>query len=174
MGEADDCRLASSRSPSAPSPRPPPPRSPNHSGSSPEDGIDGENAGQIHEPRGVAVDPVDGHVFLADSFNSRIAEFDGWGQFVKAWGYGVVRGGAAGSGELSAGSKEVTSVTVTAKAFEVGQALTGTGIPADTQITDVGVGTLTPLQPGHRLGQRRRHHIRPKEPATSRSTSARS
>ena len=120
--------------------------------SSPEDGIDGENAGQIHEPRGVAVDPVDGHVFLADSINGRIAEFDGWGQFVKAWGYGVVRGGAAGSGELSAGSKEVTSVTVTAKAFEVGQALTGTGIPADTQITDVGVGTLTLSNPATASG----------------------
>lgn len=51
---------------------------------------EGSGAGQVKNPRGVAADPgLPGHVFVADSGNSRIAEFDAWGQFVKAWGWGV-------------------------------------------------------------------------------------
>lgn len=40
-------------------------------------------------PRGIAADPVSGHVYVADQSNFRIIEFTTWGTFVKAWGWGV-------------------------------------------------------------------------------------
>lgn len=45
-------------------------------------------------PRGIAANPVSGHVFVADQSNSRVVELDPWGQFVKAWGWGVRNGQA--------------------------------------------------------------------------------
>src|SRR5205085_5100145 len=32
------------------------------------------------------------HIFVADNGNNRVDEFDAWGQFVKAWGWGVRTG----------------------------------------------------------------------------------
>ena len=58
----------------------------------------GGAAGQCNSPRGIATDPSDGHVFVADQINRRIDEFDPWGQFVKAWGYDVVESGPDESG----------------------------------------------------------------------------
>jgi hypothetical protein len=58
----------------------------------------GSGAGQlgINEPNGgLAADPASGHVFVADHLNNRIDEFTAWGQFVKAWGWGVDDGSAA-------------------------------------------------------------------------------
>lgn len=52
----------------------------------------GSAAGRLQAPLGVASDPATGHVFVADSNNARISEFDVWGQFVKAWGWGVLDG----------------------------------------------------------------------------------
>lgn len=49
----------------------------------------GSGAGQCNLPRGVAVSPVSGDIFVADSGNARINEFTAWGEFVKAWGWGV-------------------------------------------------------------------------------------
>lgn len=60
---------------------------------SPESGEAGGGGGQLERPRGVAASPVDGHLFVADADNARISEFDAWGQFVKAWGWGVVASG---------------------------------------------------------------------------------
>ena len=53
----------------------------------------GGAAGQCNSPRGIATDPSDGHLFVADQINRRIDEFDAWGQFVKAWGFDVVASG---------------------------------------------------------------------------------
>jgi hypothetical protein len=55
----------------------------------------GSGAGQCRIPRGVATDPSNGHIFVADSENSRTVEFNALGQFVKAWGWGVDTGAAA-------------------------------------------------------------------------------
>ncbi len=52
----------------------------------------GTSAGQCENPKGIATDPVSGHLFISDSFNQRIDEFTAWGQFVKAWGWGVADG----------------------------------------------------------------------------------
>ena len=55
----------------------------------------GEGAGECLVPRGVAVDPATGHVFMADMINNRVQEFNPWGELVKAWGWGVRTGAAA-------------------------------------------------------------------------------
>jgi NHL repeat len=55
----------------------------------------GSEAGETEAPRGVAaMQALPGHIFVADQQNRRIDEFDPWGVFVKAWGWGV-RDGAA-------------------------------------------------------------------------------
>jgi NHL repeat-containing protein len=43
-------------------------------------------------PRGIAVDRTSGHVYIADQENRRIVELTAWGEFVKAWGWGVLDG----------------------------------------------------------------------------------
>ena len=54
----------------------------------------GTGAGQFGAPRGVAVNESTGHVYVADSQRHRVQEFDVLGNFVRAWGYGVVTGTA--------------------------------------------------------------------------------
>lgn len=54
-------------------------------------GTAGERCSNV---RGLAADPSTGHIYAADSSNLRISEFTSWGEFVKAWGWGV-RDGAA-------------------------------------------------------------------------------
>ena len=51
-------------------------------------------AGETTGPAGMAADPVSGHIYVADYFNKRISEFTAWGEFVKAWGWGVRDGSA--------------------------------------------------------------------------------
>ena len=55
----------------------------------------GTGAGQCSIPRGIAADPVNGHVFVADSANTnnRIVEFNALGEFIKTWGWDVVASG---------------------------------------------------------------------------------
>jgi hypothetical protein len=84
--------------------------------------------------------------------NVRIQKFDSDGDFLLAFGAGVVTGGAAGAGNLSAGSTVVTNVVTTLKAFEVGQTITGAGIPAATRITALGNKTLTLSKPATASG----------------------
>ncbi len=52
----------------------------------------GSGPGQCIEPRGVAVDPVDGRAYLADRGNNRIDVFAADGSFEEAWGWGVATG----------------------------------------------------------------------------------
>jgi hypothetical protein len=59
-------------------------------------GSEGTGAGEFTRPTGMATDPATGHVFLADQGNSRIDEFTAWGEFVKAFGWDVIPGGATG------------------------------------------------------------------------------
>jgi DNA-binding beta-propeller fold protein YncE len=54
----------------------------------------GVAAGQCVVPVGVVSDPATGDVYVAESGTSRISEFDAWGQFVKAFGWGVRTGAA--------------------------------------------------------------------------------
>lgn len=50
----------------------------------------GSGAGQCSIPRGMASDPVNGHLYVADNGNGRIDELTAWGEFVRAWGWDVV------------------------------------------------------------------------------------
>ena len=49
-------------------------------------------AGQVSNPQGVATDPRDGDLYLADLKNGRIDRFDAQGSFELAWGAGVADG----------------------------------------------------------------------------------
>lgn len=52
----------------------------------------GEGAGQCTAPYGgIGVDSDSGHVYVADR-TERVDEFTAWGEFVKAWGWGVTDG----------------------------------------------------------------------------------
>jgi NHL repeat-containing protein len=55
-------------------------------------GKTGTGAGQLRAAKGIAADPDTGHLFIADEENNRISEFTAWGEFVKAWGWGVADG----------------------------------------------------------------------------------
>ena len=62
----------------------------------PPDGLPGEEAGRLANPRGMASDPVSGEVYVADRDNERISVFDGEGNFARAWGWGVADDPGAG------------------------------------------------------------------------------
>lgn len=51
----------------------------------------GEGAGQLRssEGTGMVTDPQSGHLFVTDIGNHRVDEFTAWGEFVKAFGWGV-------------------------------------------------------------------------------------
>lgn len=59
----------------------------------------GSGAGQldftspgVRGAAGIAADPDTGHLFVAENGNNRVSEFTAWGEFVKAWGWGVADG----------------------------------------------------------------------------------
>ncbi len=52
----------------------------------------GSAAGQCVVPRGIAASPENGHVLVVDQANARIDEFNAFGQFIRAWGWGVDTG----------------------------------------------------------------------------------
>jgi hypothetical protein len=107
----------------------------------------GVGAGQCNNAvGGVATNPVSGNVYLDDG-NNRVSELSPWGAFIRAWGGGVVSGGAEGTGDVTAGSTVVTSIDTTEKSFLIGQIVTGAGIPPGTRITDTGIGRLTLSRP---------------------------
>jgi hypothetical protein len=49
-------------------------------------------AGETVLPRGVAVNPTTGHVYIANQGGNRVDEFTPWGSFVKAFGWDVAPG----------------------------------------------------------------------------------
>jgi DNA-binding beta-propeller fold protein YncE len=60
----------------------------------PLDGASGSSAGRLLRPTGVAVSPVNHRVYVADTENLRVSVFTAWGEFVKAFGWGVENGAA--------------------------------------------------------------------------------
>ncbi len=60
-------------------------------------GSGGSAAGEVDAPNGIATNATTGHVYIADGGlaidgNNRIDEFTAWGDFVRAWGWGVLNG----------------------------------------------------------------------------------
>jgi hypothetical protein len=120
-------------------------------------GLGGGGAGELESPQSVAVDndPASAShqdIYVFSSF--RVEKFDPAGEFLLAWGGGVVTGGATGTGNLLPGSPVVNSVATTSKAFEVGQTITGPGIPANTRIAAVDSGTITLSKPATAVGNK--------------------
>jgi hypothetical protein len=54
----------------------------------------GSGAGQCSIPRGIAAEAATGRLYIADQDNRRIVELTAWGEFVRAFGWGVDDGGA--------------------------------------------------------------------------------
>jgi hypothetical protein len=113
-------------------------------------GSSGSGAGQLSSPKDIAVSEVgatDGDVYVADTGNHRVDEFDAQGNFIRAWGWGVADGlphfetctliceaGIAGSGP--------------------GQFEAGTYIAVDNSTTSVSSGDVYVADTGTRLVQK--------------------
>jgi DNA-binding beta-propeller fold protein YncE len=52
----------------------------------------GSGAGQLEGPVGIATNPNTGDVYVADRAENRVEEFSPWGNFIKAFGWGVADG----------------------------------------------------------------------------------
>jgi DNA-binding beta-propeller fold protein YncE len=76
----------------------------------------GEGTGRLDNPRGIATDPVTGHIFVAEYGNGRISEFTSWGEFVKSWGWGVV---ASGPDDNPRNEKQEVTVDATGGTFKL-------------------------------------------------------
>ena len=57
-------------------------------------GAAGAEAGQLSKPSGVAIDQASGDVYVVDTLNERIDRFDAEGEFILAFGWGVLDGSA--------------------------------------------------------------------------------
>jgi len=55
----------------------------------PEDEVSGVGAGDLENPRGLAASPITGDVYVAEAENYRVSQFTVWGEFVRAFGWGV-------------------------------------------------------------------------------------
>lgn len=105
-------------------------------------GLAGGGGGEFSGLSRIAVAPASPHdVYTFEQF--RVQRFSSSGQFIAAWGGGVISGGASGEGDLSSGSPTVTNIVTTKKTFAPGQAISGAGIPAGARIVAVGPGTIT-------------------------------
>jgi hypothetical protein len=131
-------------------------------------GVEGSAAGELALPVFVAVDnscalhkpvlagseceafdPSDGDVYVAsagDPVDERVSKFTAGGVLVSSWGSGGQLDGssvlAEGTGDLTAGSGEVTNVHTTNGSFEAFQTLVGEGIPAAAKIGEVSASSL--------------------------------
>jgi hypothetical protein len=71
------------------------------------------NGGQLNDPQGIAVYQATGNVYVADGSNFRIEEFDPDGNFLRAWGWDVVKTG--GVGDVSNNDFEICTVAADCK-----------------------------------------------------------
>jgi len=55
----------------------------------PADGVPGDAASDLGSPSGIVVDAATGNLYVVEQSNARVSEFNPWGQFVRAWGWGV-------------------------------------------------------------------------------------
>jgi hypothetical protein len=108
-------------------------------------------AGGLSAGRGLAVSQKEaGDVYVANEGDiaNRVDQFTPAGAFVRAFGWGIVPGSAAGTGDLTKGSTAITDVTVTSGAFATGafegggNPISGPGLPSGTTIERVGASEL--------------------------------
>jgi DNA-binding beta-propeller fold protein YncE len=130
-------------------------------------GLEGGGAGEFQNPTDVAVDNSSSSsshhdVYVVETrsaeglergVGARVQKFTPEGQFLLAWGGGVITASAVGTGNLTTGSTEITGVQTQERSFELGQLITASGkIPAGTRIVGLGSGTITLSQPASASG----------------------
>jgi hypothetical protein len=121
-------------------------------------GLPGGGAGQLGGASGtmnIAVDndpasPSHHDVYVFSQ--ARVQKFSPSGEFIAAYGGGVITAGAKGTGELNTGSVIVENVVLTQKVFARGQTITGAGIPANTKIVALGSDSITLSKPATASG----------------------
>jgi len=94
----------------------------------------GSGAGQCINPRGIAVDPSAGAVYVVDQTNSRINKLNAWGEFLMAWGWGV----SDGSAELQTCGPQAAPPTATCQAGVRGAGSGQMGSPKGIAIDSAG------------------------------------
>jgi hypothetical protein len=103
-----------------------------------EFGNKGQGAGEMEEPRGLAVDQESGDVYVVDTRNYRVEKFSGEGQFLLGWGWGVSDGAPAletctttcGNGLRGTGAGQLE--------FPHGIAVDESGLSHDVYVMDTG------------------------------------
>ena len=84
----------------------------------PSDGLAGWGTGQMVRPVGISVQPdTPGHLFVADTGNSRVKEFDAWGQLLRIWGWNVVASGP--DDKPARNEKQELTVSAAEGAYEI-------------------------------------------------------
>ena len=111
----------------------------------------GSGAGRCLIPRGIATDPVSGDVFVVDMSNLRVVELSPWGEFVKAWGWGV----SDGSEELQTCSDSCEAGLQGAGAGELGQGAQGVALDSagDVYVVDRGNHRVQKFDPAAGPGE---------------------
>jgi DNA-binding beta-propeller fold protein YncE len=107
-----------------------------------QEGLDGEGAGAMNEPQGVAFGP-EGNLFVADKVNNRIDVFSPAGAFLRAFGKGVNTG--PGNPDVCTTACEPGDSTGVAGAMDG-----PTGIAADSgalYVSDYGNGRIAVFSP---------------------------
>ena len=79
-----------------------------------EAGLASPEAGGLSDPQGVAVNQSSGDVYVSDEGNLRVDEFSATGQFIRAWGAGVVASGPDG---VIQDAQQSVAVTATGGSF---------------------------------------------------------
>ena len=102
-------------------------------------GSAGSGAGQLRNPKGVAVDQSTGDVWVVDTGNSRVDDFSSDGSFIEAFGWGVADG-----------ASQLETCTTTCQAglsgSGAGEFSTPTGVAVDQSTGDVYVFDLGNLR----------------------------
>ena len=109
--------------------------------------------GELKAAAGLALSAKEGgDIYVTDpSESNRVSQFDPSKppseQFVRAFGWGVVPGAAAGTGNVVNGSASIANVTTASGAFLVGQVLAAPGLPAGDLIENVNSNEIVLTQP---------------------------
>jgi hypothetical protein len=111
--------------------------------------------GQFSPDNGPAVSQKEGGDIyeLEGNAAERVAAFKPNGEFVRAFGWGIVPGAATGTGDVTVGSTKIIHATTTSGSFYAsgfgggGATITGPGIPPNTRITSIGSAEIQLSQP---------------------------